>query len=61
MWNADIKKKKKILRVQKCVKLYKANSMLWKRIVETRKGQHYKLEVKEDFSKEVVFKQKPKG
>lgn len=61
MWNADIKKKKKILRVKKCVKFYKANSVLWKRIVETRKGQHYKLEVKEDFSEEVVFKQKPKG
>lgn len=28
------------------------------KIVEVRKGQHYKLEVRDDFSKEVTFKQK---
>lgn len=30
------------------------------KIVEVRKGQHYKLEVRDDFSKEVTFKQKTK-
>lgn len=30
------------------------------KIVEVRKGQHYKLEVRDDFSKEVTFKQKKK-
>ena len=36
------------------------NSALWKRIEETGKRKNYKLEVKEDFSKEVAFKQKYK-
>lgn len=31
------------------------------KIVEMRKGQHYKLEVRDDFSKEVTFKQKKKN
>lgn len=60
MGNAGIKKY--TITVQNCVKFYKAkNGVLWKRIAETRKGQHYKLEVKEDFSKEVAVKQKSGG
>lgn len=35
--------------------------VLWKRTMKTRKDPCYKLEVKEDFCKEEIFKQNPKG
>lgn len=52
---------KNIQSLLKIVLHFTKHSVLWKRAMKTRQDPCYKLEVKEDFSKEETFKQNRKG